>query len=703
MPRPYVPSDSPLEGATRQLHIFADASEKAYGAVTFIRTEDKHGRTHLSFVLARSRIAPKRLHSVPRLELCAALVAAQLASTLKKELTLTVHRIVLWSDLTTVLTWLHSQSCRYKVFVGSRVAEIQELTEGCDWCYVDSANNPADDLTRGKTLASLLEPNRWSQGPPFLLQCPSTWPEMPHSAPPEETAEMRKLTFCGSTVSSPVIPSLQVATCNTWQELMDATARELHGQAPSNYSPTAEEYREAEVLILHRAQKQSFPDDYAQLSSCKPVSASSRLLKLAPLIDTSTNLIIVGGRLRRLEGQDESNPHPIVLDASHPVSLLLIKKYDQDLKHPGPERVFAELRRTYWIIHGREAVRRHQRSCADCQRWRAQPSVPKMADLPTARLQLYKPAFHSTGMDCFGPMLVKVSRRHEKRWGLIFKCLTTRAVHLDLLRSIDSDAFLMALRRFIARRGTPAELWSDHGTNFKGGERELQEAFASMGPALQSQLAQQKIQFNYNPPAAPHFGGVWEREVRAVKYALRTCIGTEPIHEDVLTTVLLEVEAILNSKPLGYVSADVADIDPVTPSSLLLGRPDGSLPQIVYPKSESLSRRRWRHSQVMANQFWSRFIREYLPGLQTRAKWHTSSPDILEKSVVMIVDPQLPRAMWPIGHVTKIHRSDDGYIRSADVDIKGHVYTRPVARVVMLPALPSGAAPSGATQDSQRA
>ena len=332
---------------------------------------------------------------------------------------------------------------------------------------------------------------------------------------------------------------------------------------------------------------------------------------------------------------------------------------------------------------------------------RAQPAVPKMADLPTARLQLYKPAFYSTGVDCFGPLLVKVGRRHEKRWGIIFKCLTTRAVHLALLSNMDADAYLMALRRFIARRGRPAELWSDRGTNFKGGERELREAFASMVPALQTQLAHQRISFCFNPPAAPHFGGVWEREIRSVKSALYTCVGAQPVHEEVLLTVLLEVEAILNSKPLGYVSADIADIDPVTPNSLLMGRPDGSLSQVVYPDTEILSRRRCRHSQVLADHFWSRFIREYLPGLQTRHKWQASPPELLKEAVVLMVDPQLPRALWPIGHVTRVHRSDDGCIRSADVTIKGQVYTRPVARLVMLPALPSGEDDESATPLSQ--
>lgn len=689
-PRAYVPADANLEGATREVHIFADASEQAYGAVAYMRTEDREGQIHLSFILARSRVAPRRLHSIPRLELCGALVAAQLAHVLERELSLTVARTVLWSDSTTVLTWLHSQSCRYKVFVGARIAEIQELTEKCTWRYVDSANNPADDLTRGKTLEALIDPNRWSQGPPFLLQNPATWPERPSTEPFEDNVELRKTTFCGVTITSPISISRDDKVYQTWQELIDATALEILGPNPSSSTPNAEEYQQAERIVLQRAQRQSFPEDYKLLAAGKPVSPGSRLLTLAPELDRSTDLIRVGGRLRRLEGQDDLTLHPVVLDASHPVTRLLIQRFDSDLLHPGPERVFAEMRRSFWIIHGREAIRRHQRSCAECQRWRAQPSIPRMADLPIARLRLHKPAFHSTGVDCFGPMFVKMGRRQEKRWGIIFKCLTTRAVHLDLLRNMDADAYLMALRRFIARRGTPVELWSDQGTNFRGGERELREAFASMEPTLRKRLACQKIKFQFNPPAAPHFGGVWEREVRSVKSALYTCVGAQPVHEDVLLTVLLEVEAILNSKPLGYVSADIADIDPVTPNSLLMGRPDGSLPQVVYPERELLSRRRWRHSQVLADQFWSRFIREYLPGLQTRQKWHSASPELLDKAVVMLVDPQLPRALWPIGHVTKVHRSDDGCIRSADVDIRGHVYTRPVARLVMLPALPSG-------------
>ncbi len=223
-----------------------------------------------------------------------------------------------------------------------------------------------------------------------------------------------------------------------------------------------------------------------------------------------------------------------------------------------------------------------QHLCKECKKWKAKPVIPKMADLPPARLRHQKPPFYSTGIDCFGPFQIKIGRWCKKRWGIIFKCLTTRCVHLDLLASIDTDSFLMALRRFVARRGKPCELFSDQGTNFHGGKKELQEAFASLSPQLQQHLAKQKISFHFNPPNAPHFGVAWECEIRSVKTALRITIGSQTVTEEVLLTVLIEVEGILNSKPLGYTSSNVADFDPVTPNYLLMGRPDSSLPPVVY-------------------------------------------------------------------------------------------------------------------------
>lgn len=159
--------------------------------------------------------------------------------------------------------------------------------------------------------------------------------------------------------------------------------------------------------------------------------------------------------------------------------------------------------------------------------------------------------------------------------------------------------------------------------------------------------------------------------------------------EEVLRTDLVEIECILNSKPLGYVSSDVSDPESVSPNSLLMGRPDSSLPQVIYPESELLTRKRWRHSQVLADQFWARFVRQYLPTLQTRQKWQKEKENLTNGTVVMIVDPQAPRALWLVGTVKAVHPGSEGRVRAAEVLVKDRTYLRPVARLISLPALPN--------------
>ncbi|XP_039514870.1 uncharacterized protein LOC120469772 [Pimephales promelas] len=683
IPRCYTPASTTAAEQHSSLHVFCDASERAYGAVAYLAVETS-GDIHVSFVMARSRVAPKRQQSIPRLELCAALAGAQLAKLVRDELTLSISQTILWTDSMTVLEWIQSDSCRYKVFVGTRVTEIQELTDYSSWRYVNTQDNPADDITRGKTLQSLSKPSRWSQGPPFLKQSPEHWPKRPEVAPSEVVSELKGL-MCYSVMAVGMESNLpDVTQFKTWRELVRATLQACQGAATSNSEIMTN--REAEAVLLRACQAQSFPEEVAALKAKKCIPAHSRLVNLAPEWDPLTNMIRVGGRLRRLANSDPEQIHPIVLDPRHAVTKLLIQEFDERLLHPGAERVYAEIRRQYWVLRGRQAIKHHQLHCQPCQRWRAQPKVPQMADLPPERLRLLCPPFYSTGVDCFGPYLVKIGRRNEKRWGLIFKCLTTRAVHIELLNSMDVDAFLLALRRLIARRGQPREIRSDCGTNFRGAERELREAFCSMESELQIRLADHQIDFKLNPPSAPHFGGIWEREVRSIKNALQVAVGNQAVTEDVLSTILVEVEGILNSKPLGYASTDVADIDPITPNILLMGRRDASLPQVAYAPGD-MGRRRWRHCQHMADQFWIQFTKNYLPTLQTRQKWHKASENLEVDSVVLIVDPQLPRAQWPIGRVRKTLPSSDGCVRTVEVVIDGKAYIRPVARLIQLPAL----------------
>ncbi|KAL6476782.1 hypothetical protein MHYP_G00152810 [Metynnis hypsauchen] len=477
MPRCYMPVN--MSADPSDLHVFCDASEKAYGSVAYLRMEDTERHPHVSFVMARSRVAPWKQLSMPHLELSAALTGAQLAKLLHSELTLTLRHTVMWSDSTIVLSWIRSDSAQYKVFVGTRIAEIQEHTDASDWRYVPSDQNPADDITRGKSLHQLAQPSRWNSGPAFLYEPSSHWPEN-LVARVEDTVELRKYTFCGQLAVPDTCPDpLQY---DTWSDLVDATYQSQHGVAAASMSASAR--INTEVALLKRAQADSFPEELSALQHDRPIRPSSRLISLSPEYDYTLGLIRVGGRLRKADDLPKDSIHPIVLAPDHPIMQLLVKDYDDRLLHAGPERVFAEIRRVYWILRGRQAIRKHQRHCVECRRWRSKPTTPKMADLPAACLRLNKPPFWSTGVDCFGPYTVKIGRRQEKRWGIIFKCLTSRCVHLELMPSMDTDSFLLALRRFIARRGKPYEILCDRGTNFRGGKKELQQAFEALEPSL---------------------------------------------------------------------------------------------------------------------------------------------------------------------------------------------------------------------------
>ncbi|KAK0156172.1 hypothetical protein N1851_000542 [Merluccius polli] len=681
LPRSYFSPSIDLETSLLTLHVFCDASELAYGSVAYVRAEEPAGDVHVSFVLARSRVAPKKQQSIPRLELCAALNGAQLGRFLLDELQLPLRSVTMWSDSTTVLTWLKSSSCRYKVFVGTRVAEILESTEARCWRYVDTKRNPADVITRGATLQDLAEHHLYHAGPDFLLEQESEWPATPALAEEREDTELRKTLFCGATqVTDPETPP--GGECEMLEELQKKMFC-LKAGLPPETTLSAEDYIAAELLVLQSAQQDAFSRELECLEKGKPIPSDSRLCNLAPELDG--DLIRVGGRRRRASDIDVDTKHPIVLPAKHRVTRLVIKHHDNKVQHAGGERVFAEVRRRYWILHGREAVRRYQRSCMECQRWRATPPQPMMSDLPEDRLRLRQAPFHSTGVDCFGPLTVRNRRASEKRWGIIYTCLTTRAMHLEVLHHLTTDSFLMSFKRFASRRGTPKTLRSDRGTNFVGGEAELRESYASMTEEARDRLAEKQVKFEFNPPNAPHFGGAWEREIRSVKNILRTVLGQQVPTDEVLETVLVEIEGILNSRPLGYTSSDVADLDPITPSFLLMGRRDSSLPQVVYDPAELTGRRLWRHSQVLADQFWKQFILHYLPTLQVRQKWTKERDNLSEGAVVLVIDQSLPRAAWQTGRVTKVLPGRDGRVRTAIVDVAGRTYTRPVARLIELP------------------
>ncbi|XP_022085512.1 uncharacterized protein LOC110976500 [Acanthaster planci] len=277
LPRCYTPPEVDTKTTNREVHIFSDASERVYGSVAYLRTEGHKGSIHTSFILSCSRVAPKGQLSIPRLELSAALVGAQLANLLRKELTLSIQKITLWSDSTTALCWLKSDSCRYKVFVGTRVAEIQSLSNPENWCYVDTANNPADDITRGKTVYELSNEQRWRNGQSFLSLPPHRWPASPLVDEPDDTVELKGATFCGAiTVKEPQLPNPE--QYRSWNGLIRAF-KELHdAAATADISPSTLVKREEviEIKLLLQVQVDCFPQEVHALMQNKQLPSGSR-------------------------------------------------------------------------------------------------------------------------------------------------------------------------------------------------------------------------------------------------------------------------------------------------------------------------------------------------------------------------------------------------------------------------------------------
>ena len=263
--------------------------------------------------------------------------------------------------------------------------------------------------------------------------------------------------------------------------------------------------------------------------------------------------------------------------------------------------------------------------------------------------------------------------------------ITSRAVHIEVANSLDTDSCLNALRRFICRRGQVKRIRSDNGTNFVGAQRELKEALAKMNQQrIQGALLQKGIQWSFNPPGASHHGGVWERLIKSVRQVLHAVLKQQTLDDEGLRTLLCEVEAILNSRPITTVSNDPQDLEPLTPNHILLWNTKPILPPGVFDKNDLYVRRRWKQVQYMSDLFWKRWCQEYLPLMQERQKWCKRRRSFTPGDVVMIVDPCAPRGSWILGRVLEVMADSKGLVRAVKVKTQTNVLERPITKICLL-------------------
>jgi len=380
--------------------------------------------------------------------------------------------------------------------------------------------------------------------------------------------------------------------------------------------------------------------------------------------------------------------HPIILPKQHHVTTLIARHYHEATGHSGTEHMLSLIRERYWIVDARALIRRINHSCITCKKKQGPVEEQKMADLRSDRVTANKPPFTFVGVDCFGPFNVKRGRSQVKRYGVLFTCLTTRAIHIEVAHSLDADSFVNSLRRFIARRGNPEEIRSDNGTNFVAGEKELRKSVAAWNQQQIHQfLLLRNVKWTFNPPAGSHHGGVWERCIRTVRKVMNGLMKEQTLDDEGLATLMCEVESIVNSRPITKSSDDPKDLEALTPNHLLLLSGCPNRAPGVFDSADSYTRRRWRQVQYLADIFWRRWIKEYLPSLQTRQKWCKRRRNLAVNDIILVVDDTLPRGSWPLGRVIgTCPNSKDGLVRRVVVKTKTSTLTRPVDKVVLLEA-----------------
>lgn len=685
IPRCFRSGDEKLADCTFDLIVFADASLLAFGSVAYLKTTYRK-EAHLSFVMAKGRIAPTSVLSIPRLELQAAVLAVRIAQTIRKEMRIPIESVEYRTDSEIVLHQINSSHHNHPIFVANRIGEILRHSSPNQWKFISGRDNPADDCTRGVTPDCFKSSCRWLTGP-TQLQLSAPQPVIVSQAGDPDSFIVRSVCALNVSpyplkVSSPVVSNFIADSQNGLARLKRDVAQSLR-KGTIIEEITNDELKQAMRICIIVAAEEKFPREVDALRRGKPIPRDSALRNVNPYIDPTDGLMKVDGRLKHAELPEHSR-HPIILAADHRLTSLIIADAHDEINHAGVEHTLSVVRRKYYLTQGRRAVRKTLARCVKCRRRCAQPRPPIMANLPKERLLPFVRPFSTSGLDFFGPFNTVIGRRTEKRYGLLVTCFSTRAVHLELVYSLSSDSFLMALRRFIADRGHPGTIFSDNGTNLVAGEKELREGIANLNSKLVTEeMIDRGIDWKFSPPSGPHFGGSWERLVGSSKKSLRAVLEERSVTDEVLLTVLKEVASLLNTRPLTHVSTDPSEPEPLTPNHFILGCHHPHYPPNVEEEFSDLSRRRFRQSQFIVNQYWRRWMREYVPELIERKKWNLATPPLRVGNRVLIMDENTRRGQWLTGTVSKLFPGDDGRIRRVSVKTATSELIRPVVKLCL--------------------
>ena len=609
-------------------------------------------------------------------------------SRIAKVLDVNMNDCVFWSDSVNVLWWVRGRSREFKPFIAIRVGEIQTSTRPEQWRYIPTAQNPADCVTRGMSAANLVKSNTWWRGPEFLRQDEENWPAKKSFEKPTGDAELKRCATATSDMqTSPIHDgayftvtsggdsltfSLDPSRFSSWLRLRRVLSwinRFINNcqkfRKDREYGELlSSELKNAEIQLIRYAQYTEFPDEWAALSHGRQLSSNSKIIGLRPKIDDD-GLMRSDGRLQNAKFLSYDVRYPVILPRNSKITKLIVKEFHETGNHAsGTNQTLAALSARYWIISAREVIRQWEKECMECRRRKGKPCEQIMAPLPLSRLKTSLRAFSRTAVDFGGPYITVQGRgkSRQKRYLCLFTCLATRAVHLEVAFGLDTSSFLNAFYRMVNRRGLPAEIYSDNATNFKAADKELKALLLQLDEdKIKESTSNKGIVWHFTPPLAPHFGGVHESMIKSAKKALNAILGNADITDEELMTALTGAEALVNSRPLTYQSANPHDDIPLTPNHFLHGQIGGHFAPSSVDSTQFNLRKRWRRIQELVRHFWHRWLREWIPTLSARKKWHRE-----------------------LGRILEVYPGTDGRVRVAKVQVGDGTLVRSVNKLCPL-------------------
>lgn len=705
-----------------ELHGFSDASTMAYCAIIYCRVVTPTGIT-VTIVEAKTKVAPVKQVSLPRLELCGAVLLANLLHRVKNAMNIPIQDIYAWTDATIVLAWLQRPASYWATFVANRVTEITNVVDKDRWHHVQSQENPADVASRGIAPSELPHHQLWWNGPTWLHDGDAL-PTM-HACAAAQPTELEKK-VSSANVHSCVVSELKSICANSISvdrnqckedDIMDrySTLSRLirvvayilrfcslvkHRVTTNSelilpaYLTTAE-LKGSLLCLVKRTQNKEFSKEINvikehsnKFTDLKRTENGKKIVCLNPFLDDD-NVLRVGGRLE-FSNLTVDQKHPIILTKNCRLSYLIVKDVHNKTLHGGIQLTLNVVRSKFHIIGSKSLVKKVVHACITCCRHDPKLGTQLMGNLPKDRVTPQRP-FSISGIDFAGPVILKSSMSRStktfKAYIALFICTAVKAVHLELVTSLSSDAFLAAFRRFTARRGHCYKLISDCGTNFVGASKELKSLFIegnkNLPVEIANLLAKDGTEWQFNPPGAPHMGGLWERNIRSSKMHLNRILNDTKLTYEEYSTLLCQVESCLNSRPLTPLSEETDEA--LTPGHFLIGEapiivPDKDLEEVKVPYLQ-----RWVYIQQKLQSFWKKWSTEYLVELQRRSKWTSVQDNFKRDDMVIIKDSRLPPAKWLMGRIVETHPGNDGLVRVVSIRCKDNVIKRPVHKLCLLP------------------